>query len=37
VIPVEAQADLKSSYNGVISLKNPMVRRALLWEYQQFS
>lgn len=37
VIPREAQAELKSSYNWVISLKSPMIRRALHWEYQQFS
>jgi predicted phosphoribosyltransferase len=37
IIPKEAEAMLKLQYQNVISVRNPLTRRALHWEYELFS
>jgi predicted phosphoribosyltransferase len=37
IIPKEAEFALQSRYQNVIAVRNPLVRRALYWEYEQFS
>jgi predicted phosphoribosyltransferase len=37
VIPKEALAVLQSQYENVIAVRNPLIRRSMHWEYEQFS
>jgi len=35
IIPKDAESALQSHYRNVIAVRNPLIRRALHWEYEQ--